>query len=116
MRRYSSGVPFWGIRVPKIETTARTIKRGIVRRTEERESQREERDPFSFSVVDNGYLIKKLALSFGPTPARWTQFADESRFFMAFNALGIFVLAEGLSPVMADPAVLILPVTLLGHF
>ena len=56
MRRYSSGVPFWGITVPKIEATARMIKRGIVRRTEDRESHRAERNPFSFSSA-TGYLI-----------------------------------------------------------
>jgi hypothetical protein len=58
MRRYSSGVPFWGIRVPKIEATARTINRGIVSRTEDRAAQREGKNPFSFSV-DNGYLRTK---------------------------------------------------------
>jgi hypothetical protein len=66
--------------------------------------------------VDNGDLIKKLALSFGPTPARWTHFADESCFFMAFSAFRILVLAEGLGPIVADPAMLVLPVGLLGHF
>jgi hypothetical protein len=35
---------------------------------------------------------------------------------MAFSALRILVLAEGLGPVMADSAVLVLPVSLLGHF
>jgi hypothetical protein len=55
-------------------------------------------------------------LSFGPTPARWTHFADESRLFMTLNALSILVLAEGLGPVMADSAMLVLPVSLLGHF
>ena len=59
MRRYSSGVPFWGIRVPKIEATARTIRRGIVSRTEDRPSQSEAKNPFSFSA-DNGYLRKKI--------------------------------------------------------
>jgi len=62
MRRYSSGVPFWGIRVPKIEATARTIKRGIVSRTEDRAAQREGKNPFSFSV-DNGYLRTKKQFS-----------------------------------------------------
>jgi hypothetical protein len=66
--------------------------------------------------VDNGDLIKKLALSFGPTPARWTYFVNQSTFFMAFSALRILVLAEGLGPVVADPAMLVLPVSLLGHF
>jgi hypothetical protein len=65
--------------------------------------------------VDNGDLIKKLALSFGPTPARWTYFVNQSTFFMAFSALRILVLAEGLFPVVADPAMLVLPVSLLGH-
>jgi len=58
MRRYPSGVAFWGIRVPKIEATARTINRGIVSRTEDRPAQREDKNPFSLSV-DNGYLRKK---------------------------------------------------------
>jgi hypothetical protein len=35
---------------------------------------------------------------------------------MAFGAIRILVLAEGLGPVVADPAVLILPMSLLGHF
>jgi hypothetical protein len=55
-------------------------------------------------------------LSFGPTPARWTYFADESRLFMAFSAFSILFLAESLGPVMADSAKLVLPVSLLGHF
>jgi hypothetical protein len=74
-----------------------------------------ESSPFSFSG-DKGDLIIKLALSFGPTPARWTHFANQSGFFMAFNALRILVLAEGFFPVVADPAMLVLPVSLLGHF
>jgi hypothetical protein len=43
-------------------------------------------------------------------------FADESPFFMAFSALRILVLAEGLFPVVAYAAMLVLPVSLLGHF
>jgi hypothetical protein len=38
-----------------MEATARTTNRGIVRRIDDRASQREEKKPFSFSV-DNGYL------------------------------------------------------------
>jgi len=66
--------------------------------------------------VDNGCLIKKLALSFGPTPARWTHFADQSPFFMALRAFRILVLAECLGPVVTNPAVLVLPMSFLGHF
>jgi len=40
-RRYSSGEPFWGMTVPKMEATARMMSRGMVKRTEARESQRD---------------------------------------------------------------------------
>jgi hypothetical protein len=48
--------------VPKIEATARTIRRPIVRRREDRVSRREETIFFSF-FPDNGDPRKKLALS-----------------------------------------------------
>src|SRR5512136_2196187 len=95
MRRYSSVVPFWGIRVPKIEATARTINRGIVSRTEDRPAQREGKNPFSLSV-DNGCLIKKLALSFGPTPARRIRIPVYLSFFMAFGTIGFGGLGKSL--------------------
>jgi hypothetical protein len=49
--------------VPKIEVTARTIRRPIVRRREERASRREETKFFSV-FPDTGDPRKKLALSF----------------------------------------------------
>jgi hypothetical protein len=55
-----------GIRVPKIEATARTINRGIVSRTEDRAAQREGKNPLSFSV-DNGYLTTKKQFSLAET-------------------------------------------------
>jgi hypothetical protein len=67
-------------------------------------------------VVDNGYLIKKLALSSGPTPAGRSQFPACLSLFMALGAVGFGRLAESLFPVVAYAAVLILPVSLLGHF
>jgi hypothetical protein len=67
-------------------------------------------------VVDNGYLIKKLALSSGPTPAGRSQFPARLSLFMALGAVGFGRLAESLFPVVAYAAVLILPVSLLGHF
>jgi hypothetical protein len=66
--------------------------------------------------VDNGYLIKKLALSYDPTPAGRSQFPARLSLFVALGAVGFGRLAESLFPVVAYAAVLILPVSLLGHF
>jgi hypothetical protein len=63
----------------------------------------------------NGFLIIKLALSFGPTPARRTKFPVCLSFFMAFGAVGFGGLGKGLLAIVADPAVFVLPVGLFGH-
>jgi hypothetical protein len=60
-------------------------------------------------------MIKKLALSFGPTPARRTKFPVCLSFFMAFGAGGFGGLRKGLLAIVADPAVFVLPVRLFGH-
>jgi hypothetical protein len=77
--------------VPKIEATARTIKRGIVSRSEDRAAQREGRNPFSFSV-DNGYLrTKNTKLNHStakpqPKILYWTQMnTDKHRFYWPKN-------------------------------
>jgi hypothetical protein len=63
----------------------------------------------------NGFLIIKLALSFGPTPVRWTSFTFELPFFVALDAIGILRLSEGLGAVVAHPAVLVLSMGFFGH-
>jgi hypothetical protein len=66
--------------------------------------------------VDNGGLIKKLALSLGPTPALRNPFSGRLSLFVALGAVGIGGLTESLLPVVADPAMFVLPVGFFGHF
>jgi hypothetical protein len=51
--------------VPKMEATARMINRGMVKRMDEKESQREDRNPFSFSL-DNSIPQKKTGVELMP--------------------------------------------------
>jgi hypothetical protein len=101
--------------VPKIEATAKMISRAMVSRSDERDSQREEKNPFS-SLFANPHLRKKLALSFYSTPVADSWTFSKKLLLVAFAAISLVRGAESFFSVMANTAIFTLGEGSLGYF